>query len=84
MRQGFHLKNGYVVMAIPDTGLFVKDGQLRTGHGTEPAFNELILFSRVADAEAHAEKNNKYWAYNTGEGRHWNFKVLPVLVSERL
>ena len=83
-KPGFALKNGYAVMSIPDSGLFVKDGRLVTGHQTEMKFDELLLFSRDQDAQKHAEENQKYWD-NRGTGEHkWNFQVIPVLVSERL
>ena len=83
-KQGFHLKHGYAVLAIPDSGLFVKEGQIVTGHDTALKFDEIILFSRETDAQKHADKNQVYWNGADANGHKWNFKVVPVLVSERI
>ena len=82
--KGFELKHGYAVLAIPDSGLFVKDGRLVSGHETELNFGELILFSRRLDADTHAEKNQTAWENSDVNGHAWSFQVIPVLVSERL
>ena len=83
-KPGFHLKSGYVVLAVPDSGLFVKDGKIISGHGTEMKFDEVVLFSRRAHADAHAKQNQTYWENGDPQGHQWKFQVLPVLVSERL
>jgi hypothetical protein len=85
MRQaGFHLKHGYVVMAIPDSGLFLKDGRLVSGHQTDMKFDELILYSRDEDANKLVDQLRTQWADPDANGHQWNFHVLPVLVHERL
>ncbi len=78
------LTHGYAVLAIPETGLFVRDGQIKSGHGTTMAISELILYSRRVDADNHAAQNAKYWAQKEPAGSPWHFEVLPVLVEERL
>lgn len=83
-QNGFQLKSGYVVLAIPDSGLFVKDGQIVTGHETPMEFDELILFSRRHDAEILAVSQCERWSDGDKRGHKWNFQVIPVLVSERL
>jgi hypothetical protein len=82
--KGFHLKHGFAVLAIPDSGLFTKAGQIVTGHETELRFSELILFSRRQDAEDHASKSKTYWEDGDANGHRWSFQVIPVVVSERL
>ena len=83
--KGFQLKHGYVVIAIPKSGLFVKEGKIVTGRDTVLRFSELILFSREADAQAYAQRNRVYWSDGEPHGESsWAFQVLPVLVSERL
>ena len=84
MAAPFQLKHGYVVIAIPDSGLFFKGGKLVTGHETEMKFDELILFSRSQDAEGHAQRQRTQWANADAKGHEWSFHVLPVLVSERV
>jgi hypothetical protein len=83
-RKGFEIKNGFVVMAIPDSGLFVKDGKIVSGHETTMSFSELILFSRKFDADKHAAANQIQWEDSDANGHVWSFQVIPVLVSERL
>ena len=83
-KAGFHLKHGYIVIAIPDSGLFATADGIVTGHQTEMTFSELILFSREADASKHAGQNQKHWKGADANGQRWTFKVLPVLVSERI
>jgi hypothetical protein len=78
------LKNGHIVIAIPESGLFLRDGRFASGNGMQPVIEEMILFSRRADAEAHRAQNEEYWRQRpTGEERY-NFAVVPVLVHERL
>ena len=84
-KAGFHLKHGYVVMAIPDSGLFLKDGRLVSGHQTDMKFDELILYSRDEDANRLADQLRTQWGdAEDNNGHKWNFHVLPVLVHERL
>jgi len=83
-KAGFHLKHGYVVMAIPDSGLFLKDGRLVSGHQTDMKFDELILYSRDEDAARLTQQLRVQWAGPDASGHQWNFHVLPVLVHERL
>lgn len=83
-KQGFHLKHGYVVVAIPDSGLFVKDGLIVSGHSTKMRFDEMILFSREQDAADHAQQQRTQWARADMNGHNWSFPVIPVLVHERL
>lgn len=79
-KKGFKVKNGYVVVGIPGTGLFVKNGQLLRGDGAQVKTGNLILYTRDADAQKHATFCEKYYAEgNPG----YSFIVLPVLVSER-
>jgi hypothetical protein len=75
--------NGYTVMAICDDGLFVKNGELVTGHGTPVDFGELQLFSRNADAEAAKKVYDDEYGFKRTNGHFWQFVVLPVLVRER-
>ena len=77
-------RNGYAVLAIPDSGLFAKGGQIVTGHETEMKFSELIVFSRFDDAQAYARQTQRQWEGTDVNGHQWNFLVIPVLVNERL
>ena len=60
--KGFQLKHGYVVIAIPKSGLFVKEGKTVTGRDTVLRFSELILIFGEADAQAYAQRNRVYWS----------------------
>jgi hypothetical protein len=80
-KTGLKAKNGYVVVGIPSDGLFVKNGQLVRGNGSEVKTGDLILYTRDADAQKHATSCEKYYA---GTSLKYTFMVLPVLVSERL
>ena len=83
-RRKMDLKNGHIVIAIPESGLFLRDGHFASGNGMQPVIEEMILFSRRADAEAHKAQNEEYWRQRpTGEDRY-NFAVVSVLVRERL
>lgn len=75
--------HGYVVLAIPDSGLFVKDGQLVTGHGTSMSWSEMVLFSRREDADKHAARTAANWTNGDANGHAWEFPVIAVLVEER-
>jgi hypothetical protein len=79
-KTGFKAKNGYVVVGIPRSGLFVKNGQLVRGDGAEVKTGDLILYTRDTDAQKHATSCEKYYAQGHFE---YSFMVLPVLVSER-
>jgi hypothetical protein len=83
-RKGYELKHGYAVLAIPDSGLFVKDGRIVSGHETDLKFSELMLFSRRLDADTHADQQKTYWEDGDANGHTWSFQVIPVLVSERI
>lgn len=76
-------ERGYAVIAIPESGLFLKDGKLMSGHGTEVVVDEIWVFTRSEDATANAKIREQKWQDGDGNGRHWNFPVLPVFVSER-
>ena len=76
-------RNGYAVLAIPDSGLFVKNGQIVTGHETEMKFSELVVFSRSVDADGYAGQNQRQWQGTDVRGHSWKFVVIPVLVNER-
>jgi hypothetical protein len=80
-KPGLNLKHAYAVIAVPESGLFVKDGEFISGHGTSMRVSELVLFSRRSDADLHAFQCGGKWA-ETAE--KWLFPVIPVLVSERL
>lgn len=82
-RKNIALPQGYAVLAIPDTGLYVRNGKLETGHGTETRFSEIMLFSRISDAHRHAWQMKDQWA-KVENGHTWDFPVVPVLVRERL
>lgn len=70
------MNNGYVVMSVPRSGLFVKDGQLICGNGTIPRIEELYLFNRSSDAEKLAEgAKRKHPGYD--------FPVVGCVVTER-
>lgn len=73
--------NGYVVIAVPETGLFVKCGEIVTGDGSPMHVSELILFTRHEDAKHHSEAQERYWK---DRAPAWQFPVIPVLVSERV
>ena len=75
---------GFAVIAIPDTGLFVNDGEVVTGHGTEMVIDEMILFKRRFDATTFADSLRKKWEAGDKNGVCWKFPVIPVLVSVRL
>ena len=83
-KAGMHMKSGYVVIAVPESGLFVKDGRIVTGHETTLKFDEMILFSREFDAKNHANAQEIYWKDGDVHGHKWTFPIIPVLVSERL
>lgn len=80
-KPGLNLKHAYAVIAVPDSGLFVKNGEIVSGNGTSMRASELILFSRAQDAEQHAKQQVQY-QIKAEDG--WSFPVIPVLVSERL
>lgn len=77
--------SGFTVIAIPDSGLFVKGGKIVTGHGTEmDADDEMPLFTRRIDADRHAFTRKNKWQEGDVRGHEWDFIVVPVLVRERL
>ena len=76
-------KRGYAVLAVPKSGLFLKNGELETGNGSAMRFDEILIFSRRVDAESHARTNQTYWAQNPKRNDDWDFAVLPVFVRDR-
>ena len=74
--------NGHVVMAISDDGLFVKNGELVTGHGTPVEISVLELFPDRADAERSKKRLQDEHGFKKTNGHFWQFVVLPVLVKE--
>lgn len=78
----FQISHGYVVLAIPENGLFVHRGGLVTGKGNPVTANDVVpLFSNRTDADQHAANCSKSWAE---KGKHdWNFVVLPLVVKEK-
>ena len=79
-RKGYELKHGYAVLAIPDSGLFVKDGRIVSGHETDLKFSaELMLFSRETRRRHTTPTNRK----PTGKtetltaGHTWSFSGNP-------
>jgi hypothetical protein len=83
-KPSFRLRNGYAVLAIPESGLFVKNGEIVTGHETALKFNELVVFARQEDAEKHAERQKVFWKQGDTNGHVWDFPVIPVMVKEKL
>ena len=76
---------GYAILAIPDSGLFVReDGRLVTGHGTLMQSHEMPLFTRLIDAEHHAYTMKNKWEDGDKNGHSWDFPIVPVVVNERL
>lgn len=68
---------GYTVMAVPESGLFVKHGELHTGDGDPlAALGELQLFSRMIDAE-------RLQLNLIGKWPGWKFPIIAVRVKER-
>ena len=82
-RSQFTLPTGFAVLAIPETGLFVKDGKIVTGHGTEMEADELPLFKRRVDADSLRLSRMEHWRHGDSNGKHWDFVVVAVLVQER-
>ena len=78
------LKNGYAVLCIPESGLFVKNGEVVTGRGEEIVVSEMVLYSRRADADLGAKVMGERWKGGDRKGQEWNFLVIPVLVHERI
>lgn len=76
-------KHGYAVLAVPDSGLFVRNEEIQTGHGTTMKWSELLVFSRMSDAEDYAKDAKKGWERGDTLGHRWDFPVIPVLVSDR-
>lgn len=77
------MKHGFAVIAIPETGLFVRDGQLVTGHNTSMAVNKLLVHGKREDAVIHAIKCEREWSLKEPDGKPWHFHVMPVQVEER-
>lgn len=84
-RSQLSLPTGFAVLAVPESGLFSKDGRITTGKGRSMKAEEIILFKRLADAEEHARQlRTSAWPdADTGEAA-WSFPILAVLVKERL
>jgi len=76
-------RNGYAILAVPDSGLFVKNGTLVTGHRTDMKHSKLIVFSRQDDAQRFADENARTWENGDAHGHRWEFKVIPVMVHEK-
>jgi hypothetical protein len=82
-RNQFTLPTGFLVVAIPETGLFVKNGKIVTGHGTMMEADEIPLFKRLVDAEQLAKSRAEFWKDGDKNGKHWDFVPIAVLVNER-
>jgi len=72
---------GYTVIAIPEEGLFIKDGKLVSGSGEPIICSQISLYNRQIDALESAERNADYWKFKAKS--NWNFITLPVAVNER-
>lgn len=77
------MKHGFAVIAIPETGLFVRDGRLVTGHGTPMVANKIIVHAKRENAVIHAIKDEREWSAKEPEGKPWHFHVMPVQVEEK-
>lgn len=77
------MRHGFAVMAVPETGLFVKDGRLETGHGTPMVVNKIFVFAKRQDAVIHAVLHEQNWSKKEVEGKPWHFHVVPVQVEEK-
>ena len=71
-------KHGYAVIAVPESGLFVKGGRLETGAGNPMRVSELSIFTSRESADRNAIALQKEWA-----AEKWSFPVVPVLIRER-
>ena len=78
------LTTGFAVMAVPESGLFAKDGRIITGKGHCLRVEEMILFKRLHDAEEHVRQLEAAWPEGDPTEKNWKFIVLSVLVRERL
>jgi hypothetical protein len=83
-RPQFTLPTGFAVIAIPESGLFFKDGRLGSAEGLEMTTDEIILFKRRLDAEAHAKYLKDGWENGTQAKERRDYVVIGVLVQERL
>ncbi len=83
-RKQITLASGFIVMAVPESGLFAKEGRITTGKGSCPRVEEVILFSRMFDAEQHVKHLKSAWPDGDDTEQKWSFPILAVLVSERL
>lgn len=77
------MKHGFAVIAVPETGLFVKDGHLVTGHNTPMVVNKIMVHGKREDAVIHAIKCEREWSQKEPEGKPWHFHVVPVQVEEK-
>jgi hypothetical protein len=78
------MPTAFAVLAIPETGIFVKDGRIVTGHGTEMEADEIILFKRRADAVLHSRSRTNQWIAGDANGKKWSFPIVAVLIRERV
>lgn len=60
------MKHGFAVIAIPETGLFVKDGQLVTGHNTPMVANG----DYALDDTTYGKDNGDVGIRGPGEAPH--------------
>ena len=82
-RDQFSLPTGFAVISIPESGLFYKDGRMVSGDGLELTCEEIILFKRRTDAEAHSTYLRGAWDDGSQKIERREYVIMGVLVKER-